>query len=272
MVEIFESLSRGIRRAGTAESLSDAADRLPRGGYTTFRTYDGTRVLRLARHTSRLAESAGAPLDADRVRGAVAEVLEATHYPESRIRLTFAPPRLFVLVEAFDPLPQFYYEKGVACVTVRLRRENPRLKDTGFIASAAEAQGRFPKDVHEGLIVGEDGAILEGLSSNFFAVKEGALRTEEERALLGVTRSLVLEVAQGVLPFSPGAVGIRDLAEVTECWITSASRGILPVVRIDGQPISEGTPGELTRRIMERFDALVKGEAKSVLAPRSSGG
>ena len=51
-----------------------------------------------------------------------------------------------------------------------MRRDNPHAKDTRFIATAQHAYGRLPAGVEEGLIVAADGAILEGLSSNFFAV------------------------------------------------------------------------------------------------------
>jgi hypothetical protein len=55
-------------------------------------------------------------------------------------------------------------------------------------------------------MVAGDGSVLEGLSSNFFGVLHGSLRTEGDRALLGVTRSLVVEVAATVLPIEERAV------------------------------------------------------------------
>src|SRR5262249_23484336 len=54
-----------------------------------------------------------------------------------------------------------------------LRRDNPHAKDTRFIATAGEAYARLPAGVHEGLLLSEDGDILEGLSSNFFGVAGG---------------------------------------------------------------------------------------------------
>ena len=106
----------------------------------------------------------------------------------------------------------------------------------------------------------EDGSVLEGLSSNFFAVKGGRLFTEEERVLKGVTRALVLEVAREVLPTERVAVRLEDGVE--ECFITSVSREVLPVVRIDGRPIGDGRPGVVTREIARRFASLVDREAQ----------
>ena len=71
--------------------------------------------------------------------------------------------------------------------------------------------------------VAEDGAILEGLSSNFFGLVGGALHTEEERVLAGLTRSMVLEIAADLLPGARGAAQ-RAAVRAQEAFITSASR------------------------------------------------
>ncbi|BCX03813.1 MAG: branched chain amino acid aminotransferase [Candidatus Roseilinea sp.] len=269
---------RAIARVGEHASLREASGQLPDGAYTTFRTYGGDRVLRLRQHVQRLEESVAllgnpAKLDEAATRQAVAHALRATGYPESRFRLTFAPPALFVSVEPFTPYPPSLYESGVWCVSVSLHRDNPHAKSTTFIASAADAYQALPAGAHEGLMIGEDGAVLEGLSSNFFAVMPSAigqeaplvLRTEEARVLAGVTRALVLEVAHEVLPVITEAVAYGDLPQARECFITSVSREILPVVRVDQIMIGDGKPGPITRALMQRFQALVQREAEPVL-------
>ena len=262
----YEATDQGLRPLGRHETLAASSRALPEGAYTTLRTYGGRAVVRLAQHLRRLEESvalqgrAGA-IDADAARRALAAALDATGHAESRIRLTFVPPRLFLALEPFSPLDPRLYEEGVACVTLDVRRENPHAKDTRFIAAAQEAYGRLPRGVEEGLIVGGDGAVLEGLSSNFFAVLGGTLRTEEERALIGVTRSLVLEVAGGLMPVELRAIGREELPRADEAFITSVSREVLPVVRIDGRPVGDGRVGPRTRAIMAGLAALVAREA-----------
>jgi branched-subunit amino acid aminotransferase/4-amino-4-deoxychorismate lyase len=249
--------------------LREFAGTLPEGAYTTLRTYGGDGVVRLGLHVLRLNESIAlqgghGSLDEARVRRAIAAAVERTRHFESRLRLRFAPPRLFVSVEPFQPFPETLYRDGVACVTLGLRRPNPHAKDTRFVAAADAAYDALPPGIHEGIMVGEDGALLEGLSSNFFAVKDACLRTEENRALRGVTRALVLELAAGVLPVSMTAIRRSELPSLSESFVTSASRGLMPVVTIDGVSIGEGRPGPFTRALMARFDDLVTREAKSV--------
>jgi branched-chain amino acid aminotransferase len=264
----YEATGSGVKLLARHESMAVSSAALPDGAYTTFRTYEGRRVLHLDRHLERLDETItleGGAGRVDRVaaRAAIAGALDETAWPETRLRLTFAPPRLFVAVEPFTPLPRAAYETGVACVTLALRRPNPHAKDTRFIATARAAYGRLPAGIEEGLLV-EQGAILEGLSSNFFAIVDAALRTEEERVLLGVTRSLVLEVAGGLLPVERQAVRVSELPRVPEAFLTSVSREVLPVVRIDGQPLGDGRVGPLTRRIVDGFAALVAREAETL--------
>lgn len=268
-VETFEADHGRVRPVGRHETLAAASGALPQGAYTTLRTYARRRILRLESHLRRLEESValqGGAGGVDRLaaRTAVSAALDATGHAESRLRLTFAPPRLFVSVEPFTPLPAALYAAGVACVTVELHRENPRAKDTRFIAAAQDAYGRLPAGIEEGLIVAGDGSVLEGLSSNFFAVRDGRLRTGGERVLLGVTRALVLEVAAGVLPVEPRAVTRDELSAVAEAFVTSVSREVLPVVAIDGRPVGDGRVGPATRAVMARFAALAAREAESL--------
>jgi branched-subunit amino acid aminotransferase/4-amino-4-deoxychorismate lyase len=249
----------------TAGSLADASAELPPGSYTTLRTYGGSGVVRLARHVQRLVESLPdhqAPLEPERLRAALVHALRETGYAESRLRVTYAPPRLFVSVEPFSPPDPTQEKTGVACMTMRQRRDRPEAKDTRFLAIARDAYAAMPAMIHEGLMVGDDGAILEGLSSNFFAIRDGRLRTEGERALAGVTRAMVLELAEGVVPHGQGAVPVNEVGELAEAFITSVSREILPVVRIDGTVIGDGRPGPVTGRLIQAFRDAVSRETE----------
>jgi branched-chain amino acid aminotransferase len=267
MVRTFEITNGVAHETGHAQDLAQASARLPHGGYTTLRTYGGDGVVRLAEHLRRLEEAISAPvgrapLDEARVRAGLAAVVRAGGYPESRIRLTWAPPHLHAAVEPFEPLPAALYETGVACLSLPVRRQNPHAKDTRFLETARAAYASLPPGRHEGLLVGDDGTLLEGLSSNFFAVREGILHTEDQRVLPGLTRAMVLEVARSLMPLATTAVRIDQLRELSEAFITSASRGVLPVVRVDDAAIGTGRPGPVIRELRRRFDEQVAREVE----------
>jgi len=264
-VATFESGQAGAVLLDRHETLVASSQALPEGAYTTFRTYGGNGVVRLDQHVLRLEQSTalkGMPgrLDPAAVRRTLSRAIAACAHAESRVRLTFAPPRLFVTIGRFEPLPPRLYAEGAACVTLALARQNPHAKDTRFIATARDAYDSLPAGVEEGLLMAEDGSLLEGLSSNFFAVREGALHTEEERVLAGITRGMVLEAAERLLPVRRIAIKRSELPQLEEAFLTSVSREVLPVVRIDGQPVGDGRVGARTRAVISAFEALVARE------------
>lgn len=264
----LEMTDDGPVRRQEAARLPDASARLPAGAYTTLRTYNGRGIVRFEAHLCRLEESAalqwpGATVDPQAARRLVGAALDRTRHPESRLRLTFAPPRLFVSVEAFVPLPGSRYADGVACVTLPgLHRDQPHVKDSRFIPVARRAYGELPDGIEEGLLVADDGSLLEGLSSNFFAVLDGVLCTEGERVLPGITRALVTEVAESQGYTIRHAVSRGELPRVGEALLTSVSREVLPIVKIDGDPVGDGGVGPHARAIMQGFAELIRGETE----------
>lgn len=262
MVKTFEWRDGVLDEAGEASDLTAASAVLPAGAYTAMRTYGTRHVLRFDDHVTRLSDAAGEPLSPEALHDAVRAALDATRHPESRLRVTFAPPRLFVSIEPFVAPDAALYRDGARCVTLPLHRDRPLLKDSRFLATAAAAYRSLPPGVHEGLLVADDGSVLEGLSSNFFAVMDGTLRTEESRALPGITRSLVLEAAHGLLPVDLTAPRRNELPRATECFITSASRGVLPVVTIDAAAVGDGRPGSVTTELRRRFEEKIAAEAR----------
>ena len=271
MVSIFQLAGARPEFFASTPSMAEASALLPHGVYTTLRTYDaGRRVLRLADHLARLEEGGptarGARIEIARVRVGLAEALRLSGRGERRLRLTYVPPRLFVAVEPLPPLPDKSYQHGVWCVSVPVQRDAPRVKDTHFIPTAQAAYQDLPGGAHEGLMVAKDGTILEGLSSNVFAVREGILHTDDEHVLPGITRGLVLELARGLLPRATGGVRLDQVSELSEAFLTSVSRGVLSVVKIDATAVGDGRPGPVARELQRRLAALVEREAE-LLSP-----
>lgn len=254
-----------------AKSLDEVSSRLPEGAYSTFRTFGGNRVLCFEDHVIRLEESArltgrAVVVDAAGLRGVLRNLLPRAGMEDVRVRLTLdlagTPGMMFISLEPLLPPPDWKYSQGVRAVTCALRRPNPKAKSTGFIPQAEIARQAIPEGVEEGLMV-ERGTVLEGLSSNFFAVDEGDVVTAPGEVLEGITRRLVLEEIAGAdLPLRREAPALNRLANWTEAWITSSSRGVMPVVQIDNQMIGAGVPGPVSRRIAAAYDRRVQREAQ----------
>ncbi len=272
-IQTFHLTSTNLELVDVPGSTLDQVSlHLPQGTYTTFRTYNRDKFLRLEGHLARLEESARlvgheCSLDHDRIRRGIAAALARTGFPESRFRLTTGlncQPELFITVEQFELLPASVYDDGVATATIVMARDRPRAKVTTFIGPSREIQRSAP-GIFEVLMVSPDGTFLEGFSSNFFAVRDGILYTAEEGVLPGITRSLVLEVAAPMLPVRLEPVRYQEIPVLSEALLTSSSREVVPVVTIDGQLVGDGRPGPVARELLRRYRDRVRQETRPAL-------
>jgi branched-chain amino acid aminotransferase len=254
-------------------SLDEASGCLPGGAYTTLRTYQGEKVLMLGEQVKRLEGSArllGKALHVDEpgLRLALRTVIaahrsaEASPSGELRLRLTLdlesQPGDLYITVEALETPAPADYRRGVSVVTTKLERLLPEAKLTRFIARSRPVRRSLPEGVNEAVMVNAQGELLEGLTSNFFAVQQGAIYTAEKGVLAGITRALALESARRAgIPVHLEPVRLAELEACQEAFITSSSRGVLPVCRVDALPIGAGKPGPLTRRLGRVYERLI---------------
>ncbi len=163
------------------------------------------------------------------------------------------------------PDPRIALE-GVAAVTLEdIRWARCDIKTISLLGNVLLRQAAIDRGAQEAILV-RDGEVTEGAASNVFIVdEEGHLLTPPmgPRLLPGITRDLVLELAEAHAiphherPFSEAALG-----RAREIWLTSSTKEILPVTRLNGEPVGDGRPGPLWRRMNDIYQAF-----KAALAP-----
>ena len=245
-----------------SSSLDAISRQLPEGYYSTFRTYDScTRVIGLASHLRRLPS-----LDASSLRRQLIQLLEHFQPHEARVRvmLTFEG-QSYISIEPLKRLPDEVYEKGVHVETISIQRDSPRVKSTAFIGQSDEERKQIrQKGIFEALLV-KNRRILEGMTSNFFYVKDGILCTAQRNVLLGVTRRTVIRVARGDgLEVKYKSLKLDQLSALSEAFITSSSRGIVPVVKIDDVVMGQGSVGKVTKKLIASYDEYVLKRAERI--------
>src|SRR5215813_10029202 len=221
--------STGLTRANyTAASLADAVSKEPQGVYTVGRTYQHDHVLLFDKHLDRLEDSArleSIPAHLDRValRKAMRTLIDQSGYGESRYRITIpreTPDRIIISLELFKPVPVEIMANGARVVTIQMARNNPGAKSTEWMTERKSAVEAFPPGIYEGILVTPDGALLEGTSSNFYAILAGSLRTANDGVLPGIARRALLEVAEGILPTDLRPVTLDDVPKLDEAFLT----------------------------------------------------
>ena len=272
MTHVYRCVNRQLYLIDQTDATLDAVSlHLPNGAYTTLRTYDTDRIIGLSAHVQRLIESSALlqrpyPIDPAAIRSALHDVIARERQPALRVRLTVPLDvvEIFISVEPFEVYPPEFYQRGVRCATTRLSRHTPRAKSTDFIAPSRESKAAIDPGIHELLIVNRQREILEGVSSNFYAVLNGVLHTAGEGVLEGITRHIVLQEAASIISIDFHPVRVRDLPQVIEAFITSSSREVMPVIQIDDQIIGTGQPGSITQALLAKYRDELAQSAETV--------
>ncbi len=252
--------------AYTADSLADAVQYEPHDGvYTLANTFDGGKVLKLDAHLTRLEDSArrvNIPLKIDRLalRKALHQMIEQSRYKDVRYRITVphdTPNHIILSIEPFSGHPAEIYKNGVRAITLpNVARSNPVAKTTGWMHDRDSVT--VPEGIFTGLLLDESGNILEGTSSNFYAILNGELRTAGEGVLPGIAQQIIFEIAPDILPVKREAVHVGNIPHFSEAFISGSSRGIVPVVEIDGITLGDGKPGAITQKLRESYAMWLK--------------
>jgi branched-chain amino acid aminotransferase len=259
----------------SGQSTNEIGAQLPSGVYTTMRTYQRTKVLRLSSHLGRLLESArlsGISLDFDEalLRYILRIAINSTHIKSDikikiHIDLTQSMGDIFLMLEPLVLPEESELRQGGVAISRVMHRDNPLIKASGFISTADTLRILLPHGINEVLMIGEDGGILEGLSSNFFAVRDHEVWTAAEGVLAGITRTLVLASINDLgIPLKKSTYPVEQVNLLDEAFITSTSRGVLSIRRIDNCEIGTICPGETTIRIRDDFERRVNEEIEEV--------
>jgi branched-chain amino acid aminotransferase len=98
------------------------------------------------------------------------------------------------------------------------------------------------------------GNVTEGAGYNVFALVDGRLLTPAAGALEGITRKTVLELAEREgIPAERVMLSEATFRQGTELFATTTAGGVMPIVSLDGEPVGEGTPGPVTRRLLDIY-------------------
>jgi branched-chain amino acid aminotransferase len=256
------------------------------GIYETLRTYNGQPFL-FERHMRRLRRSADmlalpVPLADAQIDARFRETLQAAGLGapangarEAYIRIlvtrgigelsydpaTCPAPSIVVIVKPHVDPPADVFEKGVRVALVPIVRNhpgsvNPLIKSNNLLNNALAMQEAFRRGGFEGVMRNYRGELAECTQSNLFIVKGGAALTPtiDSGLLPGITREFLFEVGAPLgIPVREAVLRDEDLFGADEAFLTSTTRELVPIVRVDDRRIGAGTPGPVTRALLEAF-------------------
>jgi branched-chain amino acid aminotransferase len=240
------------------------------GAFDFLRTYN-RRPFLLEDHVARLAQSAklidlSLPCSESKMMDITIETLERnSELTEANIRLvvtggdsedSITPAnrtRLLIMVTDLHPCPEQWYRDGAAVITTQDERYLPRAKSTNYLPAILALSRARRQGAMESIYVDRCGRLLEGTTTNFFAFIDGTLTTPGDSVLLGITRKVILKLADGQFAVKVRDIHREEIHRMEEVFITASNKEVVPVVHIDECSIGSGRPGERTRRIMRLF-------------------
>lgn len=234
------------------------------GVYEVIPAYGG-KVLRFEHHMQRLNDSLNAVRISNPYANAkwlsiiqklMAEAGSKDQYIYLHITRGVAPrdhrfpddskPTVFVMCNILHPVDAELLENGIAAVTLDdIRWQYCNIKAIALLPNILLRQEAIDKHAMEAILI-RNGEITEGAASNVFMVKHGIIKTppKGKRLLPGITRDLIVELAQThIMPLEEVSISEKEFLSADEIWITSSTKEILPVTRLNDKPVGNGKPG-----------------------------
>jgi len=256
-------------------------------GVRAYQTAIGTAIFRLKEHTDRLFNSAHIymmkiPFTREQLMEAQLEVVRANQHDACYIRpiafygsekMGVSPvgARVHVAIAAW-PWGAYLGPDALA-KGIRVKTSSYARHHVNVTMARAKMSGTYPNSVlatleatqhgyDEGLLLDVEGYVAEGAGENIFLVKDGKIwEPELTSALTGITRSSVIELAQG-LGYEVGAKRLTrdDIYIADECFFTGTAAEVTPIRELDGRTIGAGQAGPVTQAIQKAFFDVVNGK------------
>ncbi|WP_428033410.1 aminotransferase class IV [Amphritea sp.] len=143
--------------------------------------------------------------------------------------------------------------------TEDLRWKRCHIKSTALLGNVIHFQEGYSAGNDEALLYNAKGELTEGSSCNAFIVKDGVIITpiQDNQILPGITRRIIIDSikADGSLKVEERTVTMDEVRNADELWITSSSKEIAPVTKLDGKPIGNGEVGEIWEKAFQIYTA-----------------
>lgn len=167
-------------------------------------------------------------------------------------------PTVLAITNVLEERDPSIATEGVTAVTVNdVRWQHCDIKAITLLANILGQQQAEDQHADHAILV-RDGKAMEAASSNLFVVKDDLIITPPNSPLLlpGITRDLVLELAKDAgIAYCEALIEVQELSTADEIWLTSSTREVMPVTRLNDSPVGNGEPGPIWERINDLYTA-----------------
>ncbi len=260
------------------------------GVFEGIRAYSGS-VFRLKEHIDRLYSSARAimleiPITKEEMTKAVIETLKKNNITDGYIRLVVSrgvgdlgldprkcpKPTVIIITDRIKLHSGGAKNEGLTAIISWVKRDpvdatSHEVKSLNYLNSILAKIEANSANVDEAICLNKEGFVCEGVAENIFAVSNGVIITPPTStgALRGITRNVVIEIAQKLrYNVVKKEITPSDLFLADEVFFTGTAAEVVPVKEINKRKIGNGSPGPITRRLMDEYHKIVKDPKEGV--------
>ncbi len=163
-------------------------------------------------------------------------------------------PNLIISEQSYTEPGELKYNQGIALALYPYQRQLPEAKTIDYLMEIWLQPYIHTKGVDD-ILYFRDGLITECPRSNFFIVtRNDVIQTSRENVLKGVTRSRILKAGISHYEIQEKDITPEEALQASETFITSTTKGILPVTSINQTPVGNGLPGPVTKALRRMID------------------
>jgi len=171
-----------------------------------------------------------------------------------------ATPRIMVFAVPFGwILKQDDFEKGLNVLLTDIKRIppssiDPTIKNYHWMDLVTGMLNAYEKGNDTAILVDENNNITEGPGFNLFCVYDSGIVTPDHGVLEGITRQSVFDLAIELnLNINKKPISVKELNSADELFATSTAGGIMPITKVNGKDVGNGSVGNLTRKLHKLY-------------------
>ncbi|MCN4143732.1 MAG: D-amino acid aminotransferase [Thiohalomonas sp.] len=250
------------------------------GVYEVIPAYD-KNLFRLQHHLQRLDDSLAAikiknPLTAKQWQQSIEQLIQNNPYDDQSVSLQVTRgigprdhsfphnenPTVFMMTSPQKKPSSEISITGISAITLNDNRwKNCHIKSISLLANVLLHQEALDKGAKEAILL-RDGYATEGAASNLFILQNDCLITPPKGPLLlpGITRDLIVEIAkQQNFYLKEQNITKAELLNAQEIWVTSSTKEIAPVTKLNDKIIGSGKPGAHWNKMMQAYQSYKQG-------------
>ncbi len=155
-------------------------------------------------------------------------------------------PTVFAMTSELVAAPAAQREQGVSAITLTDERWlHCDIKSTSLLGNVLARQAAVTAGAAE-CVMFRDGFLTEGAASNIWVVRNGSVfgPPKDNLVLEGIRYGLLAELAHEVgIPLEIRRILREEVQAADELMLSSATKELLPITRLDGRPVGSGQPG-----------------------------